>query len=182
MLGLFTEMSTATVSMWLNEWGVIDPDSLSDRKQPTLPLLCEHHREEPLKEGTGWEWRLGCCLIGSCNSGGLVVMLRLCPLKHKQEGPQRAAPGPGSRRWPLWPIIMGSVALSYPQHIIRAKHHQGRPGVCSFVYIFTSWVHMRVFLRKSSMLGKKGCSSKSAWKGSTRVVIHEDVLAQKSLE
>lgn len=46
--------------------------------------------------------------------GGFVVMLRLCPLKHKQEGTQRAAPGPGSRRGPLWPIIMGSVAPNTP--------------------------------------------------------------------
>lgn len=53
-LGWFTEMSTATTaSMRLNECRAIDPDRLSSRKQPTLPLLCEHHREEALKEGTG---------------------------------------------------------------------------------------------------------------------------------
>lgn len=179
MLGLFTEMSTATVSMWLNEAGVIDGDGLPDRKQPTLPLLCEHPREEALKEGTGWAWRLGGRLIGSCNSGGLVVMLRLCPLKHKQGGTQRAAPGPGGRRWPLWPIIMGSVAPSYPQHIIRAKHHQGHQAVCAPLCTSSQLSTHACLLTQKLIAWKKVCSSESAWEGSTRLMIYEDGLAQK---
>lgn len=132
-------MSTSTVSMWLNERPVIDSVRLSNRKQPTLPTAVRASGKRHWKEGTGWVWRPGCCLIGSCNSGGLVVMLRLCPLKHKQEGIQRAAPGPGSHRWPLWPVIMGSVVPSYPPAHYQSQTPSGS-SVCvsSFVSTCTS--------------------------------------------
>lgn len=111
-----------------------------------------------------------------------MVMLRLCPLKHKQEGTQRAAPGPGSHRWPLWPVIMGSVAPSYPQHIIRAKHHQGHQSVCAPLCTSSQLSTHASLLTQQLTAGKKVCSSKSAGNGSTRVMIYEDVLAQKTPE
>lgn len=164
-------MSTSTASMWLNERPVIDLVGLSNRKQPTPPTAVRASGKRRWKEGTGWVWRLGCCLIGSCNSGGLVVVLRLCPLKHKQEGIQRAAPGPGSRRWPLWAVIMGSVAPSYPPSTLSEPNTIRVIRLCVFVrehvHIFTAEYTWMSSDAKADCM-KKVCSServKSAWKG-----------------
>lgn len=173
MLGLFTEMSTATVSMWLTEWGVIDPDSLSDRKQPTPPLLCQHHREEALKEGTGWAWRLDWQL----QQWGLSGHAAPLPFKAQAGGHTKSSPRP-------WPPQVAFVAHHHglcstalpPAHYQSQTPSGSSVCVCSFVYTFTDeYTCMSSYTRAH---WKKVCSSKSAWNGSTRVMIYEDVLAQ----
>lgn len=69
------------------------------------------------------------CLTGSSSSGGLEVMLFLCPSQYRQEGAKRV---PGIHRWALWSVIMGPIVPNC-QLFIRDKQAGFSVPICPYI-------------------------------------------------
>lgn len=107
-----------------------------NRKQLALP---------PLSSITGWKywngamggWVGGGCLIGNWSSGGLEVMLCLCPSQYRQEGTERELPQALAATGGLCGLsswVLSHQAASQPS--IRDKHQTGLSvHVCPLISI-----------------------------------------------